>query len=183
MAKLRLAGKNIVILMTDGYYEHEYLFPYYRFLEEGAKVITAGLKPGTVFGEGNDSGTNGLKAQVDVAVTDLKIDEIDVLFIPGGLYSPMWLRPNENVQKLVRECFERNILVCTICHAPWILVSAGVLKGRKITCPYDMSPDVTGAGAEYLRQKVVVDGNLLSADGFRSLPEMFRTFFDVYFPD
>jgi len=180
MASMKLKGKTAVLLIAEGYYEHEYWYPYYRFLEEGAEVITAGITPGIVRGEGIH-GTDGLKAEVKVAVSDLKTDAFDILFLPGGIYGPMELRDNDGVLDLVRKCFKENKLVCTICHSPWILVSAGVLKGRKITCPRDISADVIGAGAEFIFQPVVVDGNLLSAEAYFSMPEMFRALFDIYF--
>jgi protease I len=182
MAEMRLEGKTAAILIADGYFEHEYWFPYYRFKEEGAKVITAGLKPGVVYGEGNLSGTNGLRAKIDTALTDLDINEISILFLPGGTYGPLFLRADEGVQKFVREYFATGRLLCAICHAPWILVSAGVLKGRRVSCPNDISPDIIGAGAEYIPGAVVSDGNLLSAAGQAWLPEMFRTIFEKYFP-
>jgi len=183
MAKQRLKGKTVVILIADGYFEHEYLFPYYRFKEEGANVITAGLKPGIVYGEGNLSGMNGLEANVDVGIVDVSIDLTDILFLPGGIYGPLFLRVDKNVQSFIQEYFNRGKLICSICHAPWILISAGILKGRRISCPFDMAPDVTGAGAEFVFHSVVADGNLLSAAGQALLPEMFMELFDTYFPE
>jgi len=177
---MRLDGKTVVLLIADGYFEHEYFFPYYRFKEEGAKVITAGLTHGVVYGEGNN-GRDGLAAEVEIAAADLNVSEIDILFLVGGVYGPLFLRVSKDIQVLVRECFKLEKLVCSICHAPWILISADVLKGRKISCPHDMAPDVIGAGAEYIRNAVVADGNLLSAGGQRLLPEMFRELFKTYY--
>jgi len=178
----RLEGKTVVILIAEGYYEPEYIYPYYRFLEENAKVITAGPKPGLVHGQGNN-GRDGLLAQIDIGVESLADILPDILFLPGGLWSPNYLRCLPPVQSFIKKCVSEGTIVCSICHAPWILVSADVLRGKRLACPDDMSPDVIGAGAIYDKKvKVVRDGNLLSADGYPRFPEMFRILFDEWFP-
>ena len=170
---MRLNKKTVVILIAKGYHDHEFWFPYYRFLEEGANVIVAAPKAGTVYGEGR-SGKDGLEAKADIPISELPDALPDILFLPGGIYGPLELRNIPAVQEYVRRCIESNVLVCAICHAPWILVSAGVLNGRVVSCPDDISWDVTGAGATFSRDAVTLDGNLLTAVYFGYLPEMFR---------
>jgi len=174
---MRLKGKTAVILIAEGYHDHEFWFPYYRFLEEGAKVIVAAPRAGIVYGEGRN-GKDGLEAKADIAISELPDTLPDILFLPGGIYGPLELRNMKKVQDYVKCCMDSDVLVCAICHAPWILVSAGVLNGRRVSCPDDMSWDVTGAGATFTRNAVTLDGNLLTAVYFGYLPDMFRVMFE-----
>ena len=173
---MRLKDKTVVILIAEGYHDHEFWFPYYRFLEEGAKVIVAAPQAGIIYGEGRN-GKDGLEARADIAISDLPEILPDILFLPGGIYGPLTLRNMKAVQDYVKRCMAADVLVCAICHAPWILVSAGVLTGRRVSCPDDMSWDVKGAGAIYTGDAVTLDGNLLTAVYFGYLPDMFRMMF------
>ncbi len=170
---MRLEGCKIAIIIANGYHEHELWFPYYRFKEEGAEVVVAGPKLGTVYGEGRH-GKDGLPAQVTHSVEHLADLKLDVLYLPGGIFSPLELRVHRPTLDLVRNAMENNIIVAAICHAQWILVSAGVVKGRRITCPSDMAVDVTNAGGIYVEGKCVRDKNLITAVYFGYLPEQFR---------
>ena len=173
---MRLKGINVCILIADGYHEHEYWFPYYRFLEERANVVVGAPEAGIVYGEGRH-GKDGLEAKADIAISDLPEKLPDILFLPGGLYGPVTLRSMPAVQNYVRRCMDAGILVCSICHAPWILISADVVKGKTVSAPEDMAPDIAGAGGNYTNDKVALDGNLLSAQYFAYLPEMFQVMF------
>ena len=174
---MRLKGKNVTILIADGYHEHEFWFPYYRFREEGADVLVAAPEAGIVYGEGRH-GKDGLEAEALVRISDLPERLPDILFLPGGIYGPLSLRVIPGVLNYVRRCMDEGKLVCAICHAPWILVSAGVVKGKAISAPRDMAEDITGSGGIYSPEKVSLDGNLLSAHYYACLPEMFRVLFD-----
>ena len=178
---MRLKGKTAVILIAEGYHDHEFWFPYYRFVEEGAEVVVAAPKAGIVYGEGRN-GKDGLEAMADIAISDLSTDLPDILFLPGGIYGPLELRSIEAVRNYVKRCMDANRLVCAICHGPWILSAADVLKGRKVACPRDMQWDVTGAGGIYSPDPVVLDGNLLTAHYYGNLPEMFRVLFTECMP-
>ena len=171
-----LSGKRIAILIATGYHEHEFLFPYYRLKEANAEVIVAAPEAGaTILGEGRH-GTNGLAFKVEAAIGDLKADELDAVHLPGGIYGPLELRAREDVCALVREMVQQGKPVGAICHAPWILISAGVVRGRKIACPGDMAIDAENAGATYVEQAVVRDGPLVTGVYFGYLPEYMREF-------
>jgi protease I len=170
---MRLAGKTVVIPISDGYHEHEFWFPYYRFQEEGATVIPAAPSPGVVFGEGRH-GKDGLPARITHTIEKVAALDIDLLYLPGGIWSPLALRAHPPMLELVRSTMERGHLVAAICHAQWILVSAGVVGGRRLTCPPDMADDVRNAGGIYVEEKCVRDGNLITAVYFAYLPEQFR---------
>ena len=170
---MRLKGRNVAMIISNGYHEHELWFPYYRFREEGAEVVVAGPNVGVVYGEGRH-GKDGLPAQVTHTVEQVAEMKLDVLYLPGGVFSPLELRAHRPTLGLVREAMERNVIVAAICHAQWILVSAGVAEGRRLTCPGDMADDVRNAGGIYVAEKCVRDGNLITAVYFGYLPEQFQ---------
>ena len=170
---MELEGRNIAIVIAEGYHDHEFWFPYYRFKEAGAEVVVAGPETGAVLGEGRH-GTDGLPAQITHTVEEIAETEFDLLYLPGGIFCPLRLRAHQPTLRLVRNAMEKNILVAAICHAQWILVSAGVVKGRRLTCPRDISDDVVNAGGIYVEERCVRDGNLITAVYFGYLPEQFR---------
>ena len=170
---MRLKGRRIAIVITNGYHEHEFWFPYYRFHEEGAEVVVAGPSVGVVYGEGRH-GKDGLPAKVTHTVEQAAEMELDAVYLPGGIYGPLELRAHRPTLGLVRDAMAKNIVVAAICHAQWVLVSAGVCRGRRLTCPPDMADDVRNAGGIYVEEKCVRDGNLVTAVYFGYLPEQFR---------
>ena len=169
----RLDGCRVAILIADGYHDHEFWFPYYRFQEEGADVVVAGPKVGTVYGEGLH-GKDGLPAKVTHTIQDIMDEEFDVVYLPGGIWAPMTLRAHSPTLQFVRNAMHDGQIVAAICHASWILVSAELVRGRKIACPSDMAVDVTNAGGIYVEDAAVQDGNLITAVYFGYLPEQFR---------
>jgi protease I len=173
---MELTGKRIAILIATGFHEHELLFPYYRLKEAGAEVIVAGPEAGaTYYGEGRH-GMDGLPFDSTAAIRDLRADDLDAVHLPGGIYGPMALRADESTCQLVRDLVAQNKIVGAICHAPWILVSAGVVQGRTIACPGDMAPDVTNAGGKFVRDRAVRDGCLVTSVYYGYLPEYIRAF-------
>jgi len=176
---MELAGKRVAILIATGYHEHELLFPYYRLKEAGAEVIVAGPEGGaTVYGEGRH-GMDGLPFETEAAIGELQADDLDAVHLPGGIYGPMFLRDRADVCSLVRAMVERGKVVGAICHAPWILVSADVVRGRKIACPGDMAVDVKNAGGIYVPRGVVRDGSIVTGEYFAHLPEYIRVFMEA----
>ena len=170
---LPLAGRRVAILIATGYHDHEFWFPYYRFREEGAEVVVAGPQLGRVLGEGRH-GSDGLPAHITSTALQIAHEKFDCIYLPGGMIGPMNLRAHGPVLELVRRAMEDGTIVAAICHGPWILVSAGVVKGRKISCPEDMAADVINAGGIHTVEPAVRDGNLITAYSFRFLPEHFR---------
>lgn len=169
---MRYQGKRVAIIVDTGTHDHEFWFPYYRFLEEGAQVVVAGLEPGQVLGEGVN-GKDGLPIPVDSKIDELRAEEIDLLFLPGGIYGPLRLRMHQPLIELVRACHARGTLICSICHAPWILISAGLVRGRTIACPPDIAVDIENAGGVPTEEPAVLDKGVLSSVYFGRLPEMF----------
>ena len=169
---MRYQGKRVAIIVDTGTHDHEFWFPYYRFLEEGAQVVVAGLEPGQVLGEGVN-GKDGLPIPGDCKIEELQAEEIDLLFLPGGIYGPLRLRMCQPLIELVRACHARGTLICSICHAPWILISAGLVRGRTIACPPDIAVDIENAGGVPTEEPAVLDKGVLSSVYFGRLPEMF----------
>jgi protease I len=182
---MRLAGKTVLMLVAEGVHDHEFWYPYYRFREEGARVVVAGPAKGTVLGEGRH-GMDGLPVEIPYTIDDVAGMAMDCLYLPGGMYGPVTLRAHKPALEIVRGAMATGTIVAAICHAQWILVSAGVLRGRRLTCPPDMADDVTNAGGDYVAcpadlpddvvnaGRAVRDGNLITAVYYGYLPEHFR---------
>ncbi|MGE3804420.1 MAG: DJ-1/PfpI family protein [Gemmataceae bacterium] len=177
-AELPLKGCRVAIILATGYHDHEFWFPYYRFQEAGAEVIVAGPAKGTVYGEGRN-GKDGLPANITHTIEEIKDQRFDLVYLPGGIWAPLKLRHDKAVCELVRKSLDNDVVVAAICHASWVLVSADVVKGKKIACPPDMAVDVKNAGGNYVKDKCVQDGNLITAVYFAYLPEQFRVLMPV----
>ncbi len=155
MEKL-LAGRKVIVLAEDLYEDLELWYPVLRLREEGAKVVIAGT------GAPSYAGKNGYPLAVDTSADKVSADDFDAVVIPGG-YAPDRLRRYPAVLALVREMFQRGKVVAAICHAAWVPISAGILKGRRVTCFHAIKDDVINAGAEYEDAEVVRDGNLITS--------------------
>jgi protease I len=138
-------------------------YPRYRLMEEGADVVVAGI------GDQTYTGKKGYPVTVDAQVSDLSTRDFDAIVIPGG-YAPDHMRRSEALLSLVREAHDEGKTVAAICHGPWVAVSAGILKGRRVTCVPAIKDDVINAGADYVDEPVVVDGNLVTSRRPDDLP-------------
>ncbi len=149
-------SRKILILAEDMYDEKELWYPAIRMKEEGFKVFFVGSGAKKTF-----TSKLGMAVTVDYHADETDFD-FDGLIIPGG-YAPDRLRRYKNVLKLVNRAFQENKIVATICHGGWVLVSAGVLKGKRITCFSAIRDDVVNAGAIFVDEAVVRDGNLITS--------------------
>lgn len=166
---MSLQGKRVAILVENMYDEKEFWYPYFRFQEAGAEVTVVGSGSADLF-----RSKHGLEAKPDVNADAVSADRFDAVFIPGG-FAPDYLRRYEPVLRLVREALAGGKVVASICHGAWVLVSAGVLKGRRATCIGAIKDDIVNAGATYVDAEVVVDGTLVTSRKPSDLPAMFRT--------
>jgi protease I len=164
---MELAGKRIAILVEDLYNEFEFWYPYYRMKEAGAMV--------TVVGNGAKEyhSKNHLPAPGGVSAETVTFADFDGVIVPGG-YAPDRMRRSQPMLKFVRDCFQGGKVVAAICHAGWVLVSAGILKGKTATCVSSIKDDVANAGAKYVDQEVVRDGNLITSRTPDDLPAFCR---------
>jgi protease I len=164
---MELTGKRIAILIEDMYNEQEFWYPYFRMKEAGAKVTIVGT------GAKEYHSKIGMPAPGGVAAESVNASEFDAVIVPGG-FAPDRMRRNTAMLNLVRDCFTQKKIVAAICHAGWVLVSAGILKGKKATCVPSIKDDVVNAGATYLDQEVVKDGNLITSRTPDDLPAFCR---------
>jgi protease I len=151
-----LTGKRILMFAGPLFEDIELLYPLYRFREEGAEVVVAGL------GDREYRGKKGHPIEVDTDVELVTTAEFAAVVIPGG-YLPDHLRRSEKVLEIVREAFDAGKLIAAICHGPWVPVSAGILKGKRATSFWSIRDDVVNAGADWVDQDVVVDENLITS--------------------
>jgi len=155
MEKL-LTGRKIIVLAEDLYEDLELWYPVLRLREEGAAVVIAGT------GAPAYKGKNGYPVTVDTGVDKVSAGDFDAVVIPGG-YAPDRLRRYPAVLSLVRDMFQQGKVVAAICHAAWVPISAGVMRGRRATCVSAIKDDVINAGAQYEDAEVVRDGNLITS--------------------
>jgi protease I len=145
---MELSGKRIAVLIEDMYQEHEFWYPYWRMKEAGAKVTVVGT------GAKEYHSKIGLPAPGGTPAESVSAADFDAVIVPGG-FAPDRMRRNAAMLKLVRDCFNQGKVVAAICHAGWVLVSAGILKGKSATCVSAIKDDVVNAGAKYVDQEVV----------------------------
>jgi protease I len=160
--------KAVAILAEDDYEDLELWYPYYRLLEAGHEVKVIGSGRKTVF-----ASKHGYEVRAEMNASDVDSVDFDAVVIPGG-FAPDRLRRVPAVNELVRRMFKEGKVVAAICHAPSVLISANVLKGRKVTCFVSIKDDVMNAGARYKDQAVVVDGNLITSRFPADLPEFMK---------
>lgn len=154
---MTLKGKRIAVLAEEMYQELELWYPTLRMREAGAEVKVIGTGSSPTY-----ASKHGYPVTVDAAADQVSSADFDAVIIPGG-FAPDRLRRYPAVLKLVREVFERGGVVAAICHAGWVLVSAGILRGRKATSVPAIKDDMTNAGATWVDQPVVRDGNLITS--------------------
>jgi protease I len=160
---------KVAVVITDMFEDVEYTKPAEAFKEAGHQLIHIGLESGaTVKGK-----KNGTPVQIDKTAKEVKVADFDALLIPGG-YSPDKLRVDEDVVRFVKEFTESGKLVFSICHAPQLLITAEVIKGRKITGWKSLIQDIKNAGAEFIDQEVVEDGNLISSRSPDDIPAFIK---------
>jgi protease I len=151
------AQRSVLILAADDFEDMELLYPLYRLIEEDIAVTVAGLDDHPVRGK---KGYGPLP--VNTTVTEVAAEDFDALVIPGG-YAPDKLRRSETVLDLVRAFDEAAKPIAFICHAGWVPISAKIIKGRRATSVGAIRDDMVNAGADWVDEPTVVDGNLISA--------------------
>ncbi len=165
----RLEGKRVGILAENTYQELELWYPLLRLREEGAEARVIGTGSSDTY-----TSKHGYPVQADSTAEEVSADDFDAVIIPGG-YAPDLLRRYEAVLNLVRGMFEQGKVVAAICHAGWVLASAGVVEGRRVTSVRAIRDDLVHAGAEWVDQEVVQDGNLITSRMPGDLPAFCRT--------
>ena len=163
-----------VIITGPGFQDEEYVYPYYRLLEAGHQLEVAIKDKVQVLGK------YGVPARPTMATSDLNADNFDLVLLPGGFEAPDRVRLDETVLGFVRDMNKAGKCIAAICHGPWVLVSAGILQGRRITGFQSIRVDLENAGAEYKDEPLVIDRNLISAPHYRNNPEFMKATVDYF---
>jgi deglycase len=161
------------VLVEQQYQEMEVWYPIYRLKESGCKVTVVGPEAGT-----NYPSKLGYPCKSEKAASAVSADNFDILVIPGG-FAPDFLRRHDAVLRLVSGMVEQGKVVAAICHGAWVLCSTQALKGRKATCFFSIKDDVMNAGATYVDQEVVRDGNLITSRKPDDLPAFMQAIFQA----
>jgi protease I len=162
------ARKRIAILVDTAYQEMELWVPYYRFLEAGTECVLVGAEAGKTY-----TSKLGYPATAQLSYDAVSADDFDGVIVPGG-YAPDHIRRHAKANQFVKDMDAQGKLVAAICHAGWVLCSAGILKGRRATCFFAIKDDLVNAGARYEDAEVVVDQNLVTSRKPDDLPAFCR---------
>ena len=155
---------KVAILVENLYEDLEFWYPYYRLKEAGAEVTIVGTGCAQLY-----RGKHGLEAKPDIAADQADPKGFDAVVIPGG-YAPDYMRRHPPLLRFVREMHDQGKVVAAICHAGWVLASAGLAKGLTMTCFSSIKEDVINAGANYVDQSVVRDRNIITSRFPADLP-------------
>jgi protease I len=173
-----LNGKKIAFLATDMVEQVELTKPWKAVDDAGAKPELVSLEEGEI--QGFDHYDKADKFQVDRTVDDVSVDDYDALVIPGGVGNPDTMRMNEDAVRFVREFSESGKPMAVICHAPWMLVEADVVRGRRLTSFWSIKTDVKNAGGNWVDEEVMVDGNLVTSRHPDDIPAFNREILELF---
>jgi len=157
----KLDGKKVAILVTDGFEQVELTKPREALDEAGAETKIVSLKSGKI--QGMNHADKGDKFDVDLTLGEARPEEFDALMIPGGLINPDALRSNDDALEFTRHFFREGKPVAAICHGPWVLIDADVVRGRTLTSWPAIRRDVKNAGGRWVNEDVVVDNGLVTS--------------------
>ena len=157
--------RKILIMVDEGVEDAEFIYPYYRFQEEGYKVDIVGSKAKETY-----IGKNGVPIKSDLSPNEVNVDEYDALIIPGGR-APDKMRINESLVNIVKETYKKGKAIAAICHGPQMLIQADILRGKKATCWKSVATDLKNAGAAFIDAPAVVDGKLVTSRFPADLPK------------
>ena len=165
---MELEGKKVLIPVEEMFNTFEFWYPYFRLKEAGCAVVVMGSGSAEKY-----SGKPGTEVAVDVNADQVSAADYDGIVIPGG-YAPDIMRRYPKMVQLVRDFNEAGKVVAAICHAGWMLASADILRGKTVTSFFAIKDDLVHAGAEWIDNEVVVDGNLITSRKPDDLPAFMR---------
>lgn len=181
MAKQYLAGIRVAILAADGFEQVELTQPRKTLRREGAFTEVISLRPGSILGM--NLLLPGKKEKVDRTIFEADPSDYDALLIPGGFVNPDFLRQSDRVLEFVRDFNQSGKPIATLCHGPWVLVSAGLVRGRRLACWAGIKDDVINAGGIYEDKSVVKDGNWISSRDPHDLLQFNRAIVEHFSPE
>jgi protease I len=155
---MKLDGLKVAALLTDGYEPSELTEPMRALREAGAEVTIVSNHDGTIAGK-----TEHVTAQVDLTLDAARPDDFGALLLPGGVKNPDTMRQDERAVRFVRHFHDAGKPIAAICHAPWLLVEADVVRGRRVTSYPSLKTDLRNAGAEWIDEEVVTDQGIVTS--------------------
>ncbi|MCL4402789.1 MAG: type 1 glutamine amidotransferase [Acidobacteria bacterium] len=173
-----LTNLRIAVIATDGFEEAELTEPVRALKEAGARVDVISDKPGEIQAFRHHDKT--IKVPVDKTLDDVTPESYDGLLLPGGALNADQLRLEPRVHRFVRSFQDSGKPMAAICHAPWVLISAGVARGRRMTGYHTIQDDIQNAGAAFLDREVVVDQNLITSRQPSDLPAFNREILELF---
>jgi protease I len=172
-----LDGKRVAILVMDNFEQVELTQPKRALEAAGAKTTIISLHAEQVVGMNHD--VKGERFDVDLAFDRASADDFDAVLLPGGVFNADEIRTQVNAQKFVQDMVTQNKPVAVICHGAWLLVSAGLVKGRTLTSWPSLEDDIVNAGGTWVNEEVHVDGLLISSRKPDDIPAFVDTFIDI----
>ena len=160
-----LSGKTIALIATDGFEDSELTEPKKGIEEAGAEVTVISEGMGVI------TGKDGTEVAVDATIDEVEPDDYDGLLLPGGVANPDVMRQNDMAVEFVREFVSSGKPVAAICHAPWLLVEADVLRGRTLTSWPSLKTDIVNAGGNWVDEPVVTDNGLVTSRKPDDIPD------------
>ena len=168
MSEHSINGKKVAFLLTDGVEQVELTSPWQAVKDAGGEPTLVAPSSGRVQGyNGTDKGDT---FNVDLTVAEANASDFDALVLPGGVVNADHLRVDKDSQNFVRSFFEQHKPVASICHGPWLLIDAGVIRGRNVTSYHTLQTDLRNAGANWSDEEVVVDQGLATSRSPKDLP-------------
>lgn len=158
---MRISHARVLIVATDGFEEQELFGPRRLLRNAGAEVVLASISESPIQATVHDD--PGRTIRPDLTIDEVKADEFDALILPGGVRNPDQLRTHENAIALIRRFAEQGKPVGAICHGPWLLIEADLVRGRTVTCWRSICTDLRNAGANVVDQPAVIDGNIVTS--------------------
>ncbi len=178
MAEKKLAGKRVAIIATDMVEQVELSEPRKALEEAGAKTDLLSLKPGKI--QGFNHYDKADEHDVDRLIEEADVSEYDALLVPGGVGNPDTMRMDENAVQFVREFVQSGKPAAVICHGPWLLAEAGVVRGRRLTSWPSLQTDIRNAGGEWVDEEVVVDNGLVTSRKPEDIPAFNAKMLEVF---
>lgn len=170
-----------VIITAEGFEDEEVIYPVIRLKEEGFKVDIATKDKKLVLGRLNFPLELIIKYYANhVDAAKLKAKNYDLVLIPGGFEAPDRMRQVPEILEFVRQMHKNKKVVAAFCHGPWVLISAGILRGKKATCYVGIKDDIKNAGAKYVDQPAVIDENIITARHPRDVGDLMKAIFSKF---
>lgn len=164
-----MSSKKVLIFLDEMVEDMEFMYPYYRLKEEGHEVISAAPKVQSY------TGKKGMPIKPDTALDEVKDREFDALIVPGG-FAPDKMRRSHDILEMVKNHHQKDKWIVSICHGPWVLISAGITSGKRITATPAIKDDLINSGANYTGNETEEDGNILTSTNPITMLPMMRDF-------